>query len=438
MEKAFQNKIIAITDEKSINRMVKKNIFMLILGQVVSIFGSSIYSFAMGLYILSTTGSGLYFSITIALGTIPKIIFGPISGVVADRVDRKKMIVIMDLLCGIVVIALFVLSSFDSLRLIYIYLSTFLIATCTIFSETPMEASIPNLVDEKRLTKVTSLNQAVLSIANIAGPSIGGVAFALIDIRLFLLFNGLSFIFAGLMDHLLDFKVKDKIYGIDKKGNKDNDDGVKNTFFEDLKEGISYIRSQTWLVVLGSFTVFFNMFFIIGITVTVPYIAVNVWELSSSQLGVLESVFPLGMLVGTVITLLLPENNSNYKRIMSCIAVSSVGMLFTGILTCDLIITLDTISYFIISIILFIILAICSVSYNIPFFVTLQKKVPNEMLGRVRSVILTFVTGLTPVGAVIGGALVDIVSPWLLPMVCGVIMVVLTIMMSRMKALKAI
>ncbi|WP_249594336.1 MFS transporter [Peribacillus frigoritolerans] len=94
MEKAFQNKIIAITDEKSINRMVKKNIFMLILCQVVSIFGSSIYSFAMGLYILSTTGSGLYFSITIALGTIPKIIFGPISGVVADRVDRKKMIVI--------------------------------------------------------------------------------------------------------------------------------------------------------------------------------------------------------------------------------------------------------------------------------------------------------------------------------------------------------
>ncbi|MCH7322502.1 MFS transporter [Solibacillus sp. MA9] len=438
MEKAFQNEIITITDEKSINRMVTKNVFILILGQLVSLLGSSIYSFAMGLYILSTTGSGLYFSITIALGVIPKIIFGPISGVVADRVDRKKMVVIMDILSGIVIIAIFALSSFDSLRLIYIYISTFLIATCTIFSETPMEASIPNLVDEKRLTKVTSLNQAVLSISSIAGPSIGGVVYALIDIRLFLLFNGISFIFAGLMEIFLDFKVKNKIYGIDKKSNKDNDDCVKNTFIEDFKEGIAYIRSQTWLVVLGSFTVFFNMFFIIGITVTVPYISVNIWGFSSSQLGILEAMFPLGMLIGTVITFLLPEAKSNYKRIMSCIAVASIGMLFTGILTCDLIITLDTILYFIISIIIFIILAICSVSYNIPFFVSLQKNVPNEMLGRVRSVILTFVTGLTPVGAVIGGVLVDIVSPWLLPMVCGIIMVVLTIMMSRMKALKDI
>ncbi|TDX96815.1 UNVERIFIED_CONTAM: MFS transporter [Lysinibacillus xylanilyticus] len=436
MEKVFQNERIKITDEKSINRIVTKNIFILILGQLVSLIGSSIYSFAMGLYILSTTGSGLYFSITIALGVIPKIIFGPISGVVADRVNRKKMIITMDLLSGIVVIALFALSSFDSLRLIYIYISTFLIATCTIFSETPMEASIPNLVDEKRLTKATSLNQAVLSISSIAGPSIGGVVFALIDIRLFLLINGLSFIFAALMDIFLDFKIKNKIHGVDQKTNQEND--VKHTFFEDLKEGIAYIKSQTWLVVLGSFTVFLNMFFIIGITVTVPYVAVNVWNLPSNQLGILEAMFPLGMLIGTVITFLLPEAKSVYKRIMICIAVASIGMLFTGILTCNLIITLDTISYFTISIILFIILAICSVLYNIPFFVSLQKKVPNDMLGRVRSVILTFITGLTPVGAVIGGALVDIVSPWLLPMVCGIIMVILTIIMSRMKALKAI
>lgn len=436
MEKVLQNEMIKITDEKSINRIVTKNIFILILGQLVSLIGSSIYSFAMGLYILSTTGSGLYFSITIALGVIPKIIFGPISGVVADRVNRKKMVITMDLLSGIVVIALFALSSFDSLRLIYIYISTFLIATCTIFSETPMEASIPNLVDEKKLTKVTSLNQAVLSISSIAGPSIGGVVFALIDIRLFLLINGLSFIFAGLMDIFLDFKVKNKIHGVDQKTNQESDE--KHAFFEDLKEGIAYIKSQTWLVVLGSFTVFLNMFFIIGITVTVPYVAVNIWHLSSNQLGILEAMFPLGMLIGTVISLLIPEAKSIYKRMMICIAVASIGMLFTGILTCNLIITLDTSSYFIISIILFIILAICSVLYNIPFFVSLQKNVPNEMLGRVRSVILTFVTGLTPVGAVIGGALVDLVSPWLLPMVCGIIMVILTIMMSRMKALKVI
>ncbi|MCW1238455.1 MFS transporter [Bacillus pretiosus] len=436
MEKMLRNEILL--DEKSIDRMVWKNMSILVLGQLVSLLGTSIYTFAMGLYILKLTGSGLNFAITIALGTLPRVILGPISGVVTDRFDRKKLIIMMDLLSGLVVISLFVVSNYDGLRLTYIYISTFLLATCSTFSETPLEASIPNLVDEKRLTKINSINQAVVSISSIAGPSIGGAVFALINIKLFLLINGFSFIITGLLNIFIDFKAKEKIDGIDKKNNEASNDNVKNSFFEDLGQGIAYIRSQTWLVVLGSFTIFFNMFFIIGITVTVPYIAVNVWEVSSSQLGILEAMFPLGMIVGSVITYLLPESKNNYKRIMSCIAVASFGMLFTGILTCTKIVTLDTNLYFKISIIILIILAVSSVAYNIPFSVSLQKNVPNEMLGRVRGVIFTFVTGLTPLGAVIGGALVDRVYPWLLPMVCGIIMVILTFIMSRVKVLKAI
>ncbi|MFJ8518879.1 MFS transporter [Lysinibacillus xylanilyticus] len=434
MENILKKEVII--DNTRLKRIVIKNMILLLTGQLVSLLGSSVYTFAMGLYILNSTGSGLSFSLTIALGTIPRVLFGPISGVVADRVDRKKMIVLLDLLSGVVVIGLFALSVFDDLRLIYVYVASFLLATCGTFFQTPLEASIPNLVDEKRLMKISSLSQAITSMSTISGPFIGGIVFALIDIKLFLLFNGLSFIFSGISTIFVDFKAKEKIYGIVEKSK--NDTNAENNFFEDFKEGIRYVLSKKWLLILGCFSVFFNMFYIIGISVSVPYIAVEVWGISSKQLGILNMMTPIGMILGSVVIFLLPEGKNNYKRILSCLLISSLGILSTGILTCDKIITLDNNTYLMILIPIYIVLAISSVSFTIPLNVTLQKHVPNEMLGRVRSVFLTFVMGLSPLGAIIGGALLDIVYPWLLPMISGIILVIITLIASRVKALKAI
>jgi MFS family permease len=127
----------AINKEK-LKKAVRKNMILLLLGQSVSLFGTSIYTFAISLYILSITGSGLSFSLSLALGALPGVLFSPISGVVADRFDRKKMVVVMDIVSGLVVIGLLVLSVFAELKLIYIYVTTFLLATCSIFFNTSL------------------------------------------------------------------------------------------------------------------------------------------------------------------------------------------------------------------------------------------------------------------------------------------------------------
>jgi MFS family permease len=89
----MENNIITpleAVNEKKLKKAVRKNIILLLLGQSVSLFGTSIYTFAISLYILSTTGSGFNFSLSLALGTLPGVLFSPISGVIADRFDRKK------------------------------------------------------------------------------------------------------------------------------------------------------------------------------------------------------------------------------------------------------------------------------------------------------------------------------------------------------------
>ena len=104
--------------------------------KTVSIFGSSIYSFALGLYVLQITGSALNFAmITLILGTIPMIVMNPFAGVIADKVDKKKLVVCMDVISGCLLITVYILSSYYGLNLFIIYTTTFLMTVFTTFLE---------------------------------------------------------------------------------------------------------------------------------------------------------------------------------------------------------------------------------------------------------------------------------------------------------------
>ncbi|OBZ54710.1 permease, partial [Bacillus cereus] len=98
-----------------------RNICLYSIAKTVSLFGSSIYSFALGLYVLQITGSALNFAITLILGTIPMIVMNPFAGVIADKVDKKKLVVCMDVLSGCLLITVYILSNYYGLNLFIIY-----------------------------------------------------------------------------------------------------------------------------------------------------------------------------------------------------------------------------------------------------------------------------------------------------------------------------
>lgn len=83
------------------------NILLLISGGAISIFGTRIYNFAISYYILQTTGSALAFSISMAVGTIPRILISPFAGAIVDELDRKKIVIFMDLGRCITLMALY-------------------------------------------------------------------------------------------------------------------------------------------------------------------------------------------------------------------------------------------------------------------------------------------------------------------------------------------
>ncbi len=434
-----------------------KNMALYLSGQLISLFGSAIYSFAISLYILKTTGSGLSFAISLVLGTLPRVIFGPVAGVLADKVDRKRLSVLLDLATGVLVIGLWALSGLDAPRIPYLYVTTFLLSSISTFYGVTMNAATPNLVGEKQLMRINSLGQAIGSMSGIGGPFLGGICYALVDIRLFFLINGLSFLFAAVTTLFIDFHLAAKIDGTHipvKPGsmgqNKQTQKGQKHkvqkgqrqrllpTFFADLKEGLVYMKSQRWLIVFSGFAVLFNFFFMLGLTVPVPYIVNTLWKFTPQQFGMLNMTIPVGMLITSLLIAMIPQPKRMLRQIIVSMLLFSVGMFTIGMVASEQFFQGTNLQYLIIFMCCYFIMAVSSVMINVPIGVALQKLVPDNKRGRVQGTLGTMAQAFTPIGAILAGALIGGIPPWTLPVACSVILLGLTILMAREKELQTL
>lgn len=303
----MENKQI-IVQKNNPTRLIS-NIVLLLSGRFVSLIGTQIYNFALGLYVLKTTGSPLSFGITLFFGVLPRVILGPFAGAISDRFDRKKMVVGMDYLSGLVVLALFAVSLIDGLRLFYIYAASFLLATANTFFDIPFTASIPNIVDDKSLMRITSLNQTISSIAAFTAPILAGSIFAYVDIKLFLFINGISFICSGISEMFIDFKFN--VHILESENIKAQNSNSLNNILSQIKDGFCYLKSQEALFILFVFSIIINFFISIGNSVPTPFILNNVLKLSSTQYGFVQAASSIGMLLGSILLSIIPEKEKN-------------------------------------------------------------------------------------------------------------------------------
>jgi MFS family permease len=402
---------------------IVSNMILLLMGRMVSLFGTHIYNFAISLYVLKTTGSGTSFALAMFFGMIPRVVFSPFVGVISDKINRKKMVVIMDFLSGIVIISLFILATIDSLKIPYIYAASFLLSTCNTFFDIPFMASIPNIVDDKNLMRLNSLNQSITSISAIGGPFLGGIIYAFVNIKLFLIMNGVSFIVSGITEIFIDFNLNKS------EGNENSDLNKESNFITQFIEGFRFLKSQTSIFILFLFCIFLNFLVSLGMHVPYPYIINEVIKLDSKQFGVLEAVVPAGMLLASLVFAVLPEGKKKYKKIIVGISVISLCMIFIGIPVIPKLMIYSKLKYIIYYIFILFIIGVSIVTINIPVEVTMQRLVPDELRGRVWGLIGTMTGASIPLAMILSGILVDCIPVYLIPICTGILLIFLTMFM---------
>lgn len=272
----------------------KKNLLLFSTGKIISIFGTVIFNFALGLYVLKLTGSALSFSMTLIIGIIPAIIINPFAGVIADKVNKKLLVVSMDLLNGILLVIVYLFCIKFTINLPIIYVTNFLLTVFSTFFGIGLEAAKPNIVSEHTLMNLNSISKIIDSVSSILGPMLGGLVFSIFDIRTFIIVNGVSFFLSGLAMLFIDFKLYHH------QLNKGFSDG-KIHFIKDIKEGILYLYERKGIKSLFTILISINFFLGFAVTVPLPYIVNTILGLSAKEFGIMEAAFPVGMILGALL-----------------------------------------------------------------------------------------------------------------------------------------
>jgi MFS transporter, DHA3 family, macrolide efflux protein len=151
-------------------------------GQTVSYVGSALTTFVLGVWVYQQTGSATQFAIISLAAVLPAIIAAPFAGVLADRRDRKRLIIGVDLAAGAVTIALAALLWTDSLQVWHIYAATAVTACLTTVHMTAFYAMMPLLVPKERLANANGLMQ-ITQAGQIAAPLLAGALVGTIGLR---------------------------------------------------------------------------------------------------------------------------------------------------------------------------------------------------------------------------------------------------------------
>ncbi|WNS76305.1 MFS transporter [Bacillus sp. DTU_2020_1000418_1_SI_GHA_SEK_038] len=403
---------------------IQKNLFLFLIGKMTAVLGSSIYGFAIGLYILAKTGSSLNFAITLLLSALPRILLSPIAGTLSDRWNRKLMIISSDFACAIWLVIVFFIFTFVYPEIWVLYLATAVLSILNTFYSIAVTSAIHNMVGPEYLQKAMSLNQAAASLSAILGPVLGGVFFGLFNITTFMIINIITFTISGLASVFIQYDLfaekKEKANG--------------NSVLTDLKFGFIYVKNQPFIKNLIMICIWLNFWFAV-FPVAIPYLVLTIRKMESIQLGVIEGTFSVGMMVMAIILSTRPEIKRKELSIFGGLIAMSTVLILLGLPNVPGMTHISNTLFFPYLVIMVFLLSTFIMLINMPIMVLLQKSTPDEYRGRVMSLLETGASAMTPLGFIIFGFALEKMPVWILLAVCGLSIIVLILYHIKKKTI---
>ncbi|AOT70351.1 MFS transporter [Geosporobacter ferrireducens] len=371
----------------------KKNIFLFLLSQTLSLFGSSLVQYAIMWYITLNTKSGLMMTISIICGFLPTFFISPFAGVWADRYNRKILIMLSDSFIAVttLLLAILFLLGYGSMGLLFT-MSAFRAIGSGI--QTPaIGAFIPQIVPEDKLTKVNGINGSIQSIVMLTSPMLSGALLMMATIEAIFFIDVVT---AAIAVWVLLFFLKMPAHA--KAQNLQ-----QVSYFKDMREGIVYIRDHTYVRKFFVFCAFFFFLaapvaFLTPLQVTRSF-GDDVWRLTA-----IEITFSLGMMLGGMII-------ASWGGFSNKIYTMTFSSFVIGICT----IALGIVPVFWIYLLIMGIVGISMPLFNTPSTVLLQEKVEADFLGRVFGVLVMISSSMMPLGMLVFGPIADMIRiEWLL------------------------
>jgi MFS transporter, DHA3 family, macrolide efflux protein len=363
-----------------------RTFFLIWLGQLFSILGSGLSSFALGVWIYQQTGQATPFALTILFGQLPRLIMMPFAGSLADRWNRRFIMILADTGAVLGTVAIALLLFFSTLQVWHIYIIVVIASIFGAFQEPAYMASITMLVPKKDFARANGMMQTGQAIGSIVTPLLAGILFVVIGLKGIILIDISTYFFAVAPLFLIRIP-QPKVEEVH---------GEKKTVAADFAKGWNFVSTRSGLLGLLLYYAMVNFILNFASVLNVPMIlAVH----SAAVLGTIQTVMGVGMLAGGI--LMSTWGGPKTKRIpkvIGIIAFATFGLVIAGLRSNPI---FPGIGYFVL---LFFVPIASGTSMAI-----WQAKVPPEMQGRVFSVRSMISQSMMPLAYLISGPLADYV-----------------------------
>lgn len=154
-----------------------RDFILVVIGQIISLFGNAVVRFALPVHLLEATGSAAVLGVVSGLAFLPMALMAPVGGIIADRVNKRNIMVFLDFFtCVSIVMFLLLYGKMDLVVMVLILL--FLLYGISGAYQPSVQASIPVLVDEERVMQANAIVNMVSSLSGLLGPALGGAAYS--------------------------------------------------------------------------------------------------------------------------------------------------------------------------------------------------------------------------------------------------------------------
>ena len=370
---------------------------LVVAGQIISLFGNAILRFALPLYLLKETGSSALFGTVTACALLPMILLSLLGGVLADRVNKRDIMVGLDFLTAFVITVFYFLVG--TVPVVPLFIVTLMVLYGISGTYQPaVQASIPALVPKDRILWAGAVVNQVGSLANFIGPVIGGMLYGFWGIGSILRVSILCFILSAMMEIFIVIPFR----------GRPAEKRILRVVKEDMKESIWFLRKKKPVFIRICFMIAgLNLFLSSMITIGVPVIIVERLSMADQLLGVTQGLMAVGGMIGGLFTVVFAKKLRPGKAwVFLLLCAFSACVMGAGMLLAK---QLRFLEYLILSGTGLLVM-VFSTMFNIQMLAVVQTQTPSELTGKVVACIMAFIMCAQPAGQLLYGLLFEKIS----------------------------
>ena len=321
---------------------------------------------------------------------LPRVILGPFSGALTDRIDRKMLLILSDTIRGILFVVVGLLLLLKVFPFLFIFPVVIISGACSSFFNPAVSSIIPEIVSDDHLTKANSMREMSSSLSQMIGSSIGGVLYALLaninpNEAAVVMFsaNGISFLYAAVSQTFMKIPKIESFHST-------------SHILSEMVDGFRYTYKHYGLKILLIMAMIINFFAMMGMTLFAPLYN------ETPGFGTQNYGYSMGLLMaGGFLGLILLSFMKTKHISRYAIFVSSVLFMIALMILASLLRLVG---------VMFLIAFLVGGFYAITNVIrqtAVQLTTPPEMRGKVFGIMGTFVEGLMPLSTALGGVIAE-------------------------------